>query len=59
MAKSNMDTVAEAIRIVSSLDRKGKLVVLRDLLKQDLEPKKKTPSITATVPVTYMKEGEE
>lgn len=52
MAKSSMEAVAEAIRIVSGLDRKGKLVILKDLMKQDLEPKKKTP-------VTYTKEGEQ
>lgn len=33
MPKSSMEDVAEAIRVVSSLDRKGRLIVLKDLLK--------------------------
>lgn len=51
MAKSNMEMVAEAVRIVNALDKRGRLVILRDLMKQDLEPKSKQP-------VKY-KEGEE
>lgn len=53
MPKSNMEAVAEAVRIVNSLDKRGRLVILRDLLKQDLEPKPKPGQ-----PVTYREGGE-
>lgn len=43
MSKSSMEDVAAAVRIVNSLDKRGRLVILRDLQKQDLEPKKKEP----------------
>lgn len=49
MAKSSISTILEVQRAVNSLDRKGKLAILNDLKKQDLEPKPK--------PVTY-EEGE-
>lgn len=41
MSKSRMEDVAAAVWIVNSLDRRGRLVILRDLQKQDLEPKKR------------------
>lgn len=45
MAKSSMEDVAAAVRIVNALDKRGRLVILRDLQKQDLEPKKKEPAV--------------
>lgn len=50
MSKSSIATILEVQRAVNSLDRKGKLAILNDLKKQDLEPKKK--------PITYT-EGRE
>ena len=50
MAKSSIATILEVQRAVNSLDRKGKLAILNDLKKQDLEAKPK--------PVTY-KEAEQ
>lgn len=40
-------------RLVSKLDRRGKLAILNDLMKQDLQPKQKKKDL-----VTY-KEGKE
>lgn len=41
MAKSSMEDVIEATRIVNKLDKRGKLAILNDLQKQDLTPKMK------------------
>lgn len=43
MPKSSVAMILEVQRAVNSLDRKGKLAILNDLMKQDLEPKKKEP----------------
>ena len=36
MAKSSMEDVIEATRIINKLDKRGKLAILRDLQKQNL-----------------------
>lgn len=41
MSKSSMEDVIEATRIVNKLDKRGKLAILNDLLKQDLTPRAK------------------
>ena len=38
MAKSTVEQICTAVRIVNMLDRRGKLAVLRDLQAQDLNP---------------------
>ena len=39
MAKSTVEQICTAVRIVNMLDRRGKLAVLRDLQQQGLEKK--------------------
>lgn len=39
MAKSNVADILAAQRAVQALDKKGRLAILNDLLKQDLGPK--------------------
>lgn len=41
MAKSSVSDILAAQRAVQALDRKGRLAILNDLLKQDLTPKKR------------------
>lgn len=46
MPKSSIATILEVQRAVNSLDRKGKMAILNDLLKQDLTPKPKKAAVT-------------
>ena len=39
MAKSTVEQICTAVRIINMLDRRGKLAVLRDLQQQGLEAK--------------------
>lgn len=61
MPKSSIATILEVQRAVNSLDRKGKLAILNDLLKHDLSPKGKyspSPEPSAIRPTTYKEGGE-
>lgn len=49
MAKSSMQDVIEAVRIVNKLDRRGKLAILRDLQRQGLEPTSKEPVVQGNI----------
>lgn len=53
MAKSSMAQVVAVSRQVNELDKRGKLVILRDLQQQDLE------RVTEKKRVTTYKEGTE
>lgn len=67
MSKSSISDILEVQRLVSKLDRRGKLAILNDLLKQDLEPKKQeanairigNTSTGARTPITYTEGGTE
>lgn len=63
MAKSSIADILEVQRLISKLDKRGKLAILRDLQKQGVEVEQRTTTVTATggiasgtgakVPVTY------
>lgn len=60
MAKSSVSDILAAQRAVQALDRKGRLAILNDLLKQDLHHGKYSPppGPSAITPVTYEEGGE-
>ena len=50
MAKSTVEQICTAVRIINMLDRRGKLAVLRDLRAQELEKNaKERPASKGTV----------
>lgn len=53
MAKSSVQDILAAQRAVQSLDKKGRLAILKDLLAQKLD------TVKDTKPVTYTKEDGE
>lgn len=62
MSKSSIADILEVQRLVGKLDKRGKLAILRDLLKQDLEPRANTAATgeighgaAMRVPVTHEK----
>lgn len=69
MSKSSIADILEVQRLISRLDRRGKQAILKDLMKQNLEPKKQEASeesiekyirgTGARTPVTYTEGGTE